>query len=143
MTSIRARLTVTLIAAVAGVLVALAIALYAGVRDAAGQQHHAGLSARAKARAAIGEREGGGYELELPAMPGAFAEVWRPDGSVLARSPGLEGGLPVRTGPFKVGLPHGRSGRGIGVRFMPRDELRRPPTELTLVLEEGIEGVEA
>jgi signal transduction histidine kinase len=143
MTSIRARLTVTLIAAVASVLVALAIALYSGVRDAAWQQHDAGLMARATALAAIGEREGDGYELDLPAMPGAFAEVWRPDGSVLARSPGLRGDLPARTGVFDVTLPDGRSGRAFGVRFTPRDELGRPPTTLVLVLAEGIEDVEA
>ncbi|HEX7843818.1 MAG TPA: ATP-binding protein [Kofleriaceae bacterium] len=143
MTSIRTRLTVTLLAAIASVLVALAIALYAGVRAAAWQQHDAGLMARANALAAIGEREGDGYELELPAMPGAFAEVWRPDGSVLARSPGLTGELPARTGVFDLTLPDGRSGRALGVRFTPRDELRRPPTELVLVLAEGTEEVEA
>jgi signal transduction histidine kinase len=143
MTSIRARLTVTLLAAVAGVLVALAIALYVGVRTAAWQQHDAGLMARANALAAIGEREGDGYELELPAMPGAFAEVWRPDASVLARSPGLTGELPAQTGAFDLTLPDGRSGRAFGVRFTPRDELGRPPTELVLVLAEGTEEVEA
>src|SRR5262249_29860594 len=143
MTSIRARLTVTLLAAVAGVLVALAIALYAGVRDAAWQQHDAGLMARATALAAIGEREGDGYELDLPAMPGAFAEVWRPDGSVLARSPGLAGDLPARAGVFDLLLPDGRAGRAFGLRFAPRDERGRPPTELVLVLAEGIEDVAA
>ena len=143
MTSIRVRLTVTLIAAVAGVLVALAIALYIGVRAAAWQQHDAGLVARANALAAIGEREGDGYELELPAMRGAFAEAWRPDGSVLARSPGFTGDLPVRTGVFELTLPDARLGRAVGVRFAPRDELHRPPTELMLVLAEGTEDVEA
>lgn len=143
MTSIRARLTVVLVAVVAGVLVALAIALYAGVRGAAWQQHDAGLVARAGALAAIAEREGEGYELDLPALPGAFAEVWRPDGGVLARSPGLGGDLPARAGVFDLVLPDGRAGRAIGIRFSPRDELGRPPTELTLVLAEGIEDVEA
>ena len=143
MTSIRARLTVTLLAALAGVLVALAIALYAGVRDAAWQQHDAGLMARATALAAIGERESEGYELDLPAMPGAFAEVWRPDGSVLARSPGLAGDLPARAGVFDLTLPDGRAGRAFGVRFAPRDERDRPPTDLVLVLAEGIEDVAA
>jgi len=143
MTSIRVRLTVTLIAAVAGVLVGLAIALYVGVRDAAWQQHDAGLIARATALAAIGERERTRYELDLPAMPGAFAEAWRPDGTVLARSPGLVGDLPARTGVFDATLPDGRAGRAFGVRFAPRDEHGRPPTYLVLVLAEGIEDVEA
>jgi two-component system OmpR family sensor kinase len=141
--SIRGRLTVALIAVVGCVLAALAIALYAAERDAAWQQHDAGLRARATALAAIGEREDDGYELELPAMPGAFAEAWRPDGGVLARSPGLAGDLPARTGAFDLRLPDGRPGRAFGLGFAPRDELHRPPTELTLVLAEGIEAVEA
>ena len=143
MTSIRARLTVVLVAAVAGVLVALAVALYIGVRDAAWQQHDAGLVARAGALAAIAERESDGYELDLPAMPGAFAQAWRPDGGVLARSPGLRGDLPTRTGVFDLTLPDGRAGRAFGIRFAPRDELGRPPTELLLVLAEGTEDVAA
>jgi signal transduction histidine kinase len=146
--SIRARLTVALIGVVGCVLVALAIALYVAERDAAWQQHDAGLIERAMALAAIGEREDdgrndGGYELDLPAMPGAFAEVWRPEGGVLARSPGLAGDLPARTGAFDLRLPDGRPGRAFGLRFSPRDELHRPPTQLMLVLAEGIEGVEA
>jgi signal transduction histidine kinase len=141
--SIRARLTVVLIAAVAGVLVALAIALYVGVRSAAWQQHDAGLMARAAALAAIGERERDDYELELPVLHGAFAEVWRPDGSVLNRSAGLEGDLPARTGVFDLTLPDGRAGRAFGARFAARDEHGRPPTPLLLVLAEGIEHVEA
>jgi signal transduction histidine kinase len=146
--SIRARLTVALIAVVGCVLAALAIALYVAERDAAWQQHDAGLIERATALAAIGEREddrpdAGGYELELPAMPGAFAQAWRPDGHVLARSPGLTGDLPARTGAFDLRLPDGRPGRAFGLRFAPRDELHRPPTELTLVLADGIESVEA
>src|SRR5882724_10115899 len=130
MASIRGRLTVVLVAAVAGVLVALAIALYAGVRDAAWQQHDAGLIARTRALAAIAKREAEGYELDLPAMPGAFAEAWHPDGGVLARSPGLAGDLPARAGTFALTLPDGRAGRGFGIRFAPRDELGRPATEL-------------
>ncbi|HEX4422997.1 MAG TPA: HAMP domain-containing sensor histidine kinase [Kofleriaceae bacterium] len=141
--SIRRRLTVALVAVVGGVLIALGAALYAGVRDAAWQQHDAGLIARAEALAAIGEREHGGYELDLPALPGAFAEAWTPDGSVLARSPGLTGDLPVHTGTFALTLPDGRDGRAFGVRFAPRDELHRAPTELTLVLAEGIDDIAA
>ena len=143
MTSIRARLSVALVAVVAGVLGALAIALYLGVRATAWQQHDDGLVARTRALAAIAERENGEYELELPALPGAFAEAWRPDGKVLARSPGLHGDLPRQTGAFDLVLPDGRPGRGFGVGFVPREDLRRPPIELTLVLAEGIEAVEA
>jgi signal transduction histidine kinase len=79
-------------------------------------------------------------------MPGAFAEAWAADGSVVARSPGWTGELPARTGSFALGLPDGRSGRAFGLRFVPRDEYPSagtPPGELTLVLAEGIEDVEA
>lgn len=143
MTSIRARLTVVLVGVVAGVLAALAAALYVGVRDAAWQQFDAGLEARARALAAITEREGPDYDLVLPRLPGAFAQVWRPDHSVLGRSPGFDGDLPARLGGFALVLPDGRPGRALGIAFSPRDELYRPPTELVLVLAEGIEPVEA
>ena len=142
MSSIRARLTATLVCVVAGVLIALAGALYVGVRDAAWQQHDAGLIARAEALAAIAEWEGEVYELELPAMPGAFAEAWAPGGRMLARSPGLAGELPWRAGVFELRLPDGRPGRAYGIAFAPRDELKRPPIEMRLVLAEGIEDVE-
>jgi len=62
---------------------------------------------------------------------------------VLARSPGLRGDLPVRTGAFDLELPDGRPGRAFGLGFAPRDELHRPPTQLALVLAEGTESVEA
>ncbi|HEY0191280.1 MAG TPA: ATP-binding protein [Kofleriaceae bacterium] len=143
MSSIRGRLTVTLVGVVAVVLVGLAVALYVGVRDAAWQQHDAGLIARAEALAAIAEREGPGYELELPPMRGAFAEAWAPDGTRLARSPGLVADLPAVPGVFAVTLPDGRAGRAYGLRFTPRDELGRPPTQLMLVLAEDIDDVEA
>jgi len=145
MTSIRARLTVAVMAVVAGVLVALAIALYAGVRDAAWQQHDAGLADRARALALIAESEDGDYEMDLPAMLGGYAEVWRPDGSVLLRSNGLRGDLPARVGAFDLTLPDGRPGRAIGVEFTPRHDRGSPAptTELLLVLAEGTEYVEA
>jgi signal transduction histidine kinase len=146
MTSIRARLTVTLVTVVASVLVALAIALYIGARDAAWHQHDAGLIARAEALAEIAEREHDHYEIDLPAMPGAFAEVWQPDGSVLVRSSGVGGrggDLPMRTGAFDLVLPDGRPGRAYGFRFAARDDERRPAPQLTLVLAEGVETVTA
>jgi signal transduction histidine kinase len=143
MTSIRARLTIVLVCVVACVLVALAVLLYVGVRDAAWQQFDAGLEGRARALAEIVERERGDYEVELPAMPGAFAQLWRPDRSVLRRSPGLEADLPARLGSFALTLPDGRPGRALGISFAPRDEQHRPPVALTLVLAEGIEAVEA
>ncbi len=142
MTSLRARLTVALVAVVAGVLVALALALYVGVRDAAWQQKDAGLVSRARALAAGAENEDEGVELELPAMPGAFAEAWVGK-DVIERSPGWDGDMPAREGPFDLTLPDGRTGRAYGMHFHPRDELPRPKVDVLLVVAEGTEDVAA
>lgn len=137
----RSRITFAIVALAAVVLALLAVLLYTGVRRAAWQQHDDGLAARARAIATIAERETDGYEMELPPQPGAYLEVWRPDGSILARSPRAD--LTETTGFFDLTLPDGRSGRGFGLQFQPRDELGRPPTELALVLAEGTEDVDA
>jgi signal transduction histidine kinase len=143
MTSLRARLTVALVAVVAVVLGALALALYIGVRDAAWQQHDAGLAARAKALSAGAENEDDGVELVLPALPGAFAEAWA-GGKQVARSPGLDVELPKQTGTFDLALPDGRTGRAYGMQFHPRDEHQdRAPVDVLLVLAEGTEDVDA
>jgi signal transduction histidine kinase len=136
------RITVALVAMVAVALAGLGVALYIGVRQAAWQQHDAGIIARARALSAITESEYEGLELDLPAMPGAFAEAWAPDGSVLARSPGWTGDLPARTGMFDLTLPDGRRGRAFGLRFHPRDTEVRTSAHVLLVLAEGTETVE-
>jgi signal transduction histidine kinase len=137
------RITVALVAMVALALAGLGVVLYIGVRHAAWEQHDAGLAARAAALAAITENEEEGLEIELPAMRGAFAEAWGPDGSVLARSPGLTGDLPAQTGTFDVTLPDGRHGRAFGGRFHPRDSEVKTNALVLLVLAEGTEDVEA
>ncbi|HSN26939.1 MAG TPA: ATP-binding protein [Kofleriaceae bacterium] len=142
MTSLRARMTLALVAVVAAVLVALAVALYVGVRDAAWQQKDAGLVSRVRAIAAGAEFEDEGVELELPTMPGSFAEAWNGT-NVLERSPGWDGDLPAREGSFDLTLPDGRAGRAYGMRFHPRDELPRPRVEVLLVVADGIEDVQA
>jgi len=137
------RITLVLVAVVAAALLGLGIALYIGVRAAAWQQHDAGLVERAQALSAITESEDEGLELELPAMRGAFAEAWAPDGSVLARSPGWQGDLPARTGTFDLTLPDGRAGRAYGMRFHPRDDEVPTKDQVLLVLAEGTDDVEA
>jgi signal transduction histidine kinase len=137
------RITVALVAMVAVALAGLGVALYIGVRQAAWEQHDAGLAARARALSAITESEDEGLELDLPMMPGAFAEAWGPDGSVLARSPGWTGDLPPRTGTFDLTLPDGRHGRAFGLRFHPRDTEAKTTALVLLVLAEGTEDVEA
>ena len=150
--SLRGRLTITTVGVVAAVLLVLAAVLYLGVRNAAWRQHDDGLAARARALAAIVERERGDYEVELPPepddVPASYIELWRPDGGVLDRSESLhDGDLPAaasREPVFSdITLPDGRPGRAVGIRFAPRDERHRPPVELTLVLAEGTEHVDA
>jgi len=142
-TSLRTRLTIALVAVVGAVLTLLALALYVGVRDAAWQQHDAGLVSRARGLSAIAENEEDGIEIVFPALPGAFAEAWGPDGKAITRSPGMTADLPQRTGTFDLMLPDGRAGRAYGLRFHPRDERDRPPVDVLLVLAEGTEDVEA
>jgi hypothetical protein len=137
------RITLVLVGLVAAALLGLGVALYIGVRGAAWQQHDAGLVARAQALAAITESEVEGLEIELPAMHGAFAEAWGPDGEVLARSPGWQGDLPARTGTFDLTLPDGRAGRAFGLRFHPRDEERPTHDRVLLVLAETTDDVAA
>ena len=150
--SLRARLTLATVSVVAGVLAALAVTLYLGVRHAAWEQHDKSLAARARALAAIVERERGDYEVELPRepsdVPASYIELWRPDGTVLDRSESLhDGDLPALAGRDPVfsdiTLPDGRDGRAVGIRFAPRDERNRPPVDITLVLAEGTEHVDA
>jgi signal transduction histidine kinase len=137
------RITLALVGLVAAALLGLGIALYIGVRGAAWQQHDAGLVARAQALAAITESEVEGLELELPAMRGAFAEAWGPDGEVLARSPSWQGDLPARTGTFDLTLPDGRPGRAYGLRFHPRDVEKPTQDQVLLVLAETTDDVAA
>ncbi|MBV8762419.1 MAG: HAMP domain-containing histidine kinase [Deltaproteobacteria bacterium] len=142
MNSLRARLTVALVGVVAGVLVALALALYVGVQDAAWQQKDHGLQARAHALAAGAENEDEGVEIELPALPDGFAEVWVAD-KVISRSAGWNGDLPARAGRFDLTLPDGRPGRAFGLHFAPRDEQHRPPVDTLIVLAEGTDDIAA
>jgi signal transduction histidine kinase len=146
--SLRGRLTATVVGTTAAVLVALAVLLYAGVRHATWQQRDDAMLLRARAIAAIAEREDDGYEMPLPReAPGVptYIEVWKPDGSVLTRSASLTGDL-VRFGEQEpafadVSLPDGREGRAIALRFVPRDDPRGD--KLLLVIAEGNEGVDA
>jgi len=123
--SLRRRLVLVVVAAMALVLTAVALVLYVAVKDAAWKQHDNGLAARARALAAIAEHDDEGYEMELPPQPSSapatYVEVWKPDGSVLARTPGLVepplGGSPGYVNLDRRSLNDGRSAvlRGIAV----------------------------
>ena len=66
-----------------------------------------------------------------------YFQLWESDGSVLYRSPALEGDLPKDAGTltsprfWNVVLPDGLKGRAVGVRFIPKEDddmPRRPDT---------------
>ena len=168
--SLRKRLVVVLVAAVTGVLAALAVCLYVVVRDAAWKQFDDGLLSRARALAAIAEHDEDGYEMELPPQPAkeprTYVEVWDPDGKPLARSRGLvEPPLGAEPTPASVAhgrsailhedhisddelpaflhtrLPDGRDGRAVAISFLPRDE-SGDAREMHLLLAEGTQDVE-
>jgi signal transduction histidine kinase len=156
MTSMRARLTVIVVGVVASVLIALGILLYFGVHRAAWQQYDDGLIARAVATATIAEHEDGDYEMALPPAPrtaaATYVEVWRPDGSVVAKSESL-GAAELPRGDARLGHPvladlvllDGRQGRAVTLQFVPREDDPTHPSSapLVLVLAEGTEHVTA
>ncbi|HEY5923203.1 MAG TPA: histidine kinase dimerization/phospho-acceptor domain-containing protein [Kofleriaceae bacterium] len=139
-----------MVAALGAALSAIAIFLYIGVRDAAWQQHDDSLLARARALSALVEHDEDGYEFEAPPTKDAFIELHLPNGKVIRIGEELlmsasvsrlaDTGAPARIGFFDIELPDGRGGRGVELRFKPRDETG-DAQELTLILAEGVAGV--
>ena len=155
--SLRGRLTLAVVGIVGLVLVGFAAALFFAVKDAAWDQHEAGLLSRAVAIASGTEHDEDTYELALPPDPvGArptYVMAWTPAHQVLARSQSLTtagaslGCCRAADGPpvfFDIVLPDGRRGRAVEVHQRPREE-RGPPSTAptTLVLAEGTEDVDA
>jgi len=135
MSTIRARLTLGLVGALVPLLAAGAAALYLHMRAALQAQLDAALAARARALAAVVVRsdEGVAFDLdgdlrpwsEKPEDPDYF-ELTSAGGDLIARSRTLgsaplprEGGALEAPRLWNVSLPGGRSGRAIGVRFVP------------------------
>jgi signal transduction histidine kinase len=137
--SLRRRLVVVMVAALATALAAVAIFLYVGVRQAAWQQHDDSLLGRARALSALAEHDEEGYEFEAPPPTDAYLELWLPDGKVLRRGPAL-GVSPTTRGFVDLELPDGRAGRAVVLHFVPRDE-GSGAQEVTLVLAEGVADV--
>jgi signal transduction histidine kinase len=159
--SLRRRLVVVMVAALGVALAVIASVLYAGVRDAAWQQHDDSLLARARALSALAEHDDEGYEFEVTALEDAYVELWLRDGRILAPSPGprlriptahidnLYAGLPadttsergiVRALFFELDLPDGRAGHAVAIRFHPRDETGTG-RDVTLILAKGVGDV--
>jgi signal transduction histidine kinase len=137
--SLRRRLVVVMVAALAAALAAIALFLYAGVRDAAWQQHDDSLLARARALSALAEHDEDGYEFEGPQIKDAYVELHLPDGKRLGHGPALAI-TPLTPGFVSLTLPDGRDGRAIVLRLKPRDETG-DAQDVTLVLAEGVAGV--
>lgn len=152
--SLRRRLVIPVAAISALGLTLMAVTLYLVTRRSAWNQHDQALADRARAITAIAEREGNDYEMVLPPQPVgspvSYAEVWRPDGTVLLRSTSLgtadlpQGfARPTGVAYDDIRLPDARRGRAVALRFEPRDESGAHPPPLLLVLAEGTEPIDA
>jgi signal transduction histidine kinase len=141
-------------------LVLLAVALDAAVRHAVWAQHDRGLAGRARALALLVEHDDeDGFETELDqgSLPGAYVEVWRPDGSVLVRSAALGARDLPAVGPGSLAaprlvnltLPDGRPGRLALLRAPPRTDddesgaAGEQPGDVTIALAEDTAGTRA
>jgi two-component system sensor histidine kinase QseC len=136
--SIRATLTLGLLAGLALLLAGGGAALYFNVRAALLREFDSTLRAKAEALATLTKRDGERIELEfaeelMPEFAGsshpAYFQLWRPDGNLLERSPSLRRtDLPRRAGQagtplfWDLTLPDGRPGRAIGYTFIPQVE---------------------
>ena len=152
--SLRRRLVIPVAVISALGMAVMAVVLYVVTRRSASDQRDQALASRAHALAAIAEREEGDYEMVLPPQPAgepvSYAEVWRPDGSVLLRSTSL-GTADLPRGFARVAgiaydgieLPDHRRGRAVALRFEPRDESGAHSPPLLLVLAEGDEPIDA
>jgi two-component system sensor histidine kinase QseC len=113
--------------------------LYLTIRAGLMAEFDGALKATAEGLAALTTQEEGLVEVDFAGefMPGFerkrlpdYFQIWRPDGTTVKRSPSLkEWELPNRAvssikGPkcWDLGLPDGRPGRAIGIRFVPQME---------------------
>ncbi len=136
--SLRGRLLLSTAIGAILVLSAAGVILYLLMRASLLREFDASLLAKARALAALVEQDGDRVkfefenlnmpEFERPDRPEYF-QVWRADGSVLARSKSLSAGNLDRLGEteglpaHRSGmLPDGRRGRQIGIVFRARQE---------------------
>ncbi len=150
--SLRARLTMAVVAAVAVALTLLSWALYALVSRAIWAQRDHELVGRAQAMAALVEHDEDGWDFEPPESTSAsgrsfYFEMWSSaDGKLVARSASLGvQQLPMAAGSFAA--PHfadlvladGQPARLVAVRFLAREESPgQPPAQATLAVAEDV-----
>jgi two-component system sensor histidine kinase QseC len=140
--SIRRQLVFTLVACLAVLFACASTALFIYARGALLDQFDGTLAARIRSFTEMAEVnvEGGeiSFELEItefplpeyqPSADAEYYQVWRHDGTILARSPSLDGkDLPrIAAGEsdtrlVDVALPDGRRGRAAVLRFFPAPE---------------------
>lgn len=181
MGSLRTRLFVYLIGGAAGLFLVAGVALTATIAAWLQAEFDRGLEAKARGLAALAEQDAGGIEFDfenkaMPEFRGSaspeYFELWRADGSLIARSPSFElsdqtrrarltrGAAPAAAPVFgDIGLPDGRPGRQVRLDFVPALDLADDPAEtagapasapappaapiLTLVVARGRERLDA
>ena len=151
MNSIRRRLTVGLLIGFCVLWAVGGTVLYLTIRGGLMAEFDSALKATAEGLASLTSQEKGLVEVDFSGefMPGFehkrlpdYFQIWRPDGTIVKRSPSLkEGDLPDRTitatkGPkcWNLSLPDGRPGRAIGIQFVPQmeEDARNQPSPLKL-----------
>ena len=176
--SLAATLILSTTTGTAAVLVAAGLLLNVLVRSSLTDQFDRALLGNARLLVSGVERENGNTVLEFEDLDmrdfegpesSAYLELWRPDGSVLFRSPSL-GAVdlervmgPVGSPAFvSVALPNGRPGRAVGMTFTPQEDednesegraktdrgtaggsRRKPAPALTLVMARSTAPVDA
>ncbi len=154
MASLRARLLVGITGGMLLLLIAFSLIIYTVIRRALVSQFDASLAATARILAASVEYDDDEIEFELNVkmMPEfvsterpAYYQFWRPDGTVVARSPSLGTNNLLRL-EGSLGAPvfralqtrNGRPGRAVGLKFKPRtdtpDDEQQPAELQTLTL---------
>jgi two-component system heavy metal sensor histidine kinase CusS len=153
--TLRLRLTLSIVTVLALVLGGFSLLLYAGFARALWRGLDARLDTEARALAEMAEEKApGSFEFELEGIsalpefrdrqPLAYFQIWRPDGTVLVRSPSLAGRDLAGTDPGT--LPDGRRGRLLAASLPAHWVGRQPPVEprsLRVVVGRGTESEEA
>jgi len=149
MRSLRTRLIIGVIGAILLLLTVFGLIVYSVIRRTLINQFDESLASTAQMLAASVEVDGNNIELEVDVhqMPQfknidhpTYYQLWRHDGSVVARSASLAmNNLKIPEGPFgelhfqAVQIPTGRPGRAVGLKFTPRnsDSNRDSPQQKT------------
>jgi len=136
--SLRSRLILAVLAAIALLLAAFGFVVYQAVRWAMMEELDAALASTARTLAASVEHTKNQVDVEfegdkLAQFEGgsrkAYYQFWLADGKVLKRSPSLGnrdlprfGGRLDKPVPRTLTLPSGKPGRALGLTFLPRAE---------------------